>query len=69
MASLTKNRIIGILGVFVITAFLLFAGCFDDGGEAKRISLVQSGGQGMMDGLDAKTIDARGIIRGDARTG
>jgi NitT/TauT family transport system substrate-binding protein len=58
MGSLSKNRIFGILGVLVITASMLLAGCLDDGGEAKRIKLVKSGGQGMMDGLDAKTIDA-----------
>jgi NitT/TauT family transport system substrate-binding protein len=58
MVSLTKNRIIGILGVFVIAASMLLAGCLDEGGETKRIQLVQNGGQAMMDGLDAETIDA-----------
>jgi ABC-type nitrate/sulfonate/bicarbonate transport system substrate-binding protein len=58
MAKLTKNRIIGILGVFVITASMLFAGCLDDGGTTERIQLVKNGGQAMMDGLDAETIDA-----------
>jgi NitT/TauT family transport system substrate-binding protein len=58
MVSLTKNRIIGILGVFVIAASMLLAGCLDDGGESGRIQLVKSGGQSMMDGLDADTIDA-----------
>ncbi len=58
MVSLTKNRIIGIFGVFVITASMLLAGCLDDGGETKRIKLVKTGGQGMMDGMDAETIDA-----------
>ncbi|MEE9150205.1 MAG: ABC transporter substrate-binding protein [Thermoplasmata archaeon] len=58
MVSLTKSRIIGILGVFVITASMLLAGCLDDGEETQRIKLVKSGGQGMMDGMDADTIDA-----------
>jgi NitT/TauT family transport system substrate-binding protein len=58
MVKLTKNRIIGILGVFVITASMLFAGCLDDGGSTERIQLVKNGGQAMMDGLDAETIDA-----------
>lgn len=58
MISLTNSRIIGILGVFLITASMLLAGCLDDGGETKRIQLVKNGGQAMMDGLDSKTIDA-----------
>lgn len=58
MVSFTKNRIVGVLGVFVIIASMLLAGCTDNGGETQRIKLVKSGGQAMMDGMDADTIDA-----------
>lgn len=51
-----KIGIVIAIGLIVIAA-MLSSGCFENG-ETKRIKLVKQGGQAMIDGLKAGTIDA-----------
>ena len=58
--KIIKNKIGIVIAIgLIVIAAMLSSGCFDDeDGEVKRIKLVKNGGQAMIDGMQAGTIDA-----------
>jgi NitT/TauT family transport system substrate-binding protein len=58
--KIIKNKIGIVIAIgLIVIAAMLSSGCFDDEeGEVKRIKLVKNGGQAMIDGMQAGTIDA-----------